>query len=342
MIQSSKVLRALYFIFVISLVVRNGVHYMMLPNYTYVSSVVVARRGGDSPAASSSSPTGKPLNQLPYENLSNQLNNSYTEKGEHHEASNTQQNCQLRDLSNHTVAKVGYVHRTLLKTHLKESSCLFFECNRNDTYCDNELPTNYDGPKPPCCNHILRDMSRIFDEMMCNLGLEYSAAFGTLLGLRRSDHLIPWTIDNDYIIPSKDVANAMVSLWDTKKTGMAHIFQGMNRMCLTPYFAGGALQRKWERPAPGPDKKDWDTLYASGLPYMDLYVGHMDPSGLFASIDHCRHLYKDIFPTKRELVYFPANSDQVLRTFYGRDWRIPQIDKNPHGGKVCPYGPTYQ
>eukprot|EP00978_Attheya_sp_CCMP212_P000252 scaffold481_cov63-Attheya_sp.AAC.13 len=181
-------------------------------------------------------------------------------------------------------------------------------------------------------------MSRIFDEMMCHLGLDYSVAFGTLLGLRRSDRLIPWTIDNDYIIPSKDVVNAMVSLWDTKKTGMAHIFQAINRMCITPDFAGGALQRKWERPALGPDKPNWDSLDLIGLPYIDMYVGRMEPAGGFATIHHCRHMYKDIFPTKRELVYnntftqnFPANSDQLLRTFYGRDWRTPRTDKNPHG-----------
>ena len=86
--------------------------------------------------------------------------------------------------------------------------------------CDNYDETNYNGPEPPCCVHILRDMARTFDETMCGLGLEYVATFGTLLGLVRSDRMIPWTSDIDYIIPSKHVANAMVDLWDTNATAL--------------------------------------------------------------------------------------------------------------------------
>lgn len=209
------------------------------------------------------------------------------------------------------------------------------------------LPTNFDGPNPPCCTHILRDMTRIFDETMCSLGLDYSAAFGTLLGFRRDDRIIPWTSDVDYIIPSKDVANAMVSLWDSKKTGMAHIFQGINRMCVTPDFAGGALKNKWGLDKPPQHEFNLDF---SGLAYIDFYVGFNETnSALFGTIDHCRHLYSDVFPTKREMVYnktftqnFPANPDQLLRTFYGKDWRIPPSSKSSHGDRLCPYGPTYK
>ena len=50
---------------------------------------------------------------------------------------------------------------------------------------------------------------------MCSLSLDYSVVFGTLLGFRQGDHLIPWMGDLDYVIPSEDVANAMVALWDT-------------------------------------------------------------------------------------------------------------------------------
>ena len=37
----------------------------------------------------------------------------------------------------------------------------------------------------------IRDMNRIFDDEMCSLGLDYFAAFGSLLGLRRADRFIP-------------------------------------------------------------------------------------------------------------------------------------------------------
>ena len=259
------------------------------------------------------------------------------------------QKCQLRDLTNCSPSKVGALHRTSISTHLKESNCLLYECTKDAAECDNTLPTNFDGPNPPCCTHILRDMSRIFDETMCSLGLDYSVAFGTLLCFRRGDRLIPWTGDNEYIIPSQDVANAMVALWDSKKTGMAHIFQGINRMCVTPDFAGGVLQRKWGRRSPDFWRSDWDTLWMSGLPYIDFYRGYKVNSTIFGTIHNCRHLYSDIFPTKRELVYnntfaqnFPANSDQLLRTFYGKDWRIPRSDKKPNGDESpCPHGPMY-
>jgi hypothetical protein len=39
---------------------------------------------------------------------------------------------------------------------------------------------------------------------MCYLGLEYLPAFGMLLGLARSDRLIPWTSDNDYMVSTND------------------------------------------------------------------------------------------------------------------------------------------
>ena len=258
------------------------------------------------------------------------------------------QKCHLRDVSTYAVRAVGDMHRTLLKTHLKDANCLFFTCSKDDTHCDNILPTNYDGPEPPCCVHILRDMARIFDDAMCSLGLDYSSAFGTLLGLRRADRLIPWTIDNDYIIPSKDVANAMVSLWDTETTGLAHIHQDINRICITDSFAGGKLQRKWSIPPPVPGTYQSDTLYARGFPYIDLYVGRNTSQDMFGEIEGCRHLYRNIFPTKRMLVYngtfaqnIPANPEQLLRTYYGKSWSIPRSDKNPHGASPCPYSPTH-
>ena len=256
--------------------------------------------------------------------------------------------CHLRDLSTYAVSAVGDMHRTLLKTHLKDANCLFFTCSKDATHCDHMLPTNYDGPEPPCCVHILRDMARIFDDAMCSLGLDYSSAFGTLLGLRRADRLIPWTADNDYIIPSKDVANAMVSLWDTETTGLAHIYQGINRICVTDSFAGGKLQRKWSIPPPVPGTDQYDTLHLRGFPYIDLYVGRNTSQDMFEEIEGCRHLYRDIFPTKRMLVYngtfaqnIPANPEQVLRTYYGKSWSIPRSDENPHGATNCPYSPTH-
>ena len=255
--------------------------------------------------------------------------------------------CELRDLSDFSTKKVGHRYdASFVSNDMIASNCLFYNCTTDLNQCNNALPTNFDGPSPPCCTHILRDMARVFDDAMCSLGLDYAVGFGTLLGLRREHRIIPWTIDNDYIIPSKDVASAMVSLWDSKKTGMAHIFQGINRMCVTPDFAGGELAKKWSLNKPPHHQKALDL---AGFAYIDFYLGYNDTSALFNTIGRCQHLYSDIFPTKRELVYngafaqrFPANSEQLLRTFYGKEWRIPPANKSPHGNITpCPYGPTH-
>eukprot|EP00985_Skeletonema_marinoi_P026369 scaffold20416_cov73-Skeletonema_marinoi.AAC.1 len=97
--------------------------------------------------------------------------------------------CPLRDLSFFKSEQIGKQYFDAVPKTLdgSGSNCLFFECNQDINECDNADPTNYDGQKPPCCTHVLRDMNRIFDEEMCSLGLDYFAAFGSLLGLRRAD-----------------------------------------------------------------------------------------------------------------------------------------------------------
>merc|ERR1740139_1826390 len=115
--------------------------------------------------------------------------------------------CDRRDLSNYTATVDGYLTR-LPSGNLTNTDCLTFNCTTSES-CDNYLPTNYDGPDPPCCASVLRDMARIFDDTMCDLGLDYVAAMGTLLGLVRSDRLIPWTSDNDYLVPPNSM-KAMV------------------------------------------------------------------------------------------------------------------------------------
>lgn len=216
----------------------------------------------------------------------------------------------------------------------RRANCLNFNCSKDISHCDNISPTNYDGPEPPCCVHILRDMAQTFDEAMCNLGLDYVTGFGSLLGLVRGGRFIPWTIDDDYIIPSKNVYNAMVKLWDAKKTGLNHLFQLMPRMCITPDFANGQL-KKWEI-STRPQK-----IYNEGFPYIDLYVGQ-NVSSMFQDFSICRHEFNDVFPTKRVKVYngtftqnFPANPEQLIKKYYGKNWKTPRSDKSAHGSKLC-------
>ena len=172
-------------------------------------------------------------------------------------------------------------------------------------------PTNYDGPDRPCCVHILRDMAKVFDEEMCRLGLDYTASFGTLLGLQREGRLIPWTMDNDYSLTTQN-ANAMVRHWDTNSTGLTHFFQEINRMCITKDFAGGKLQ-KWELP------------YFRPKPCTDFYIGNNNGSMFHENFGDCIHNFTDVWPSQRRLVYngsfyqnVPAHPDRVLERYYGK------------------------
>ena len=97
-----------------------------------------------------------------------------------------------------------------------DNNCLKFECDRDIDRCDTMEQTNYEGPTKPCCVHILRDMAKAFDDVMCELGLEYYASYGMLLGLIRADKLIPWTADNDYIV-TKQTISALLALSEEEK-----------------------------------------------------------------------------------------------------------------------------
>eukprot|EP00985_Skeletonema_marinoi_P022882 scaffold14830_cov103-Skeletonema_marinoi.AAC.3 len=239
--------------------------------------------------------------------------------------------CPLRNLASFKNGRVGRKYFDAVPKTLEESNCLFFDCTQDVAACDNGDPTNYDGPKPPCCTHVLRDMHRIFDEEMCSLGLDYFAAFGSLLGLRRADRFIPWSIDGDLIIHSVEAMNALVMLWDS----------------------GGLMKWAYSEDRYRKAIEEWDRNWDLGFPYMDLYLGRLVENGKILELGQfghkCLHYYKDVFPTQRKLVYngqftmnFPPNPDQLLRTNYGNGWRFPpsEKDKKEHGGRMCPYGPA--
>jgi UDP-sugar transporter A1/2/3 len=256
--------------------------------------------------------------------------------------------CPQRDLSPFTIKRIGKQYFDQVPKTVEGSNCLLFDCNQDVAECDNENETNYNGEKPPCCTHVLRDMTRIFDEELCALGIDYHVAFGTLLGLRRADRFIPWSADTDIMLHSEEAMNALAMLWDSQKTGMSHHYSLINRMCITPEFAGGGL-KKWaydeERYRQAID--GWDNKWNLGFPYLDLYVFRVSKDGNMLQWSRCRHYYKDTYPTERKPVYggqfalnFPPNPDQILRTNYGNEWRFPPAEKEKHGVKIpCPYGP---
>ena len=237
--------------------------------------------------------------------------------------------------------------------------CRPFKCTKDESTCDNIHPTNYDGPNPPCCTHILRDLVQVFDETMSTLNLDYVVSFGTLLGLARSDRIIPWTGDNDIIIRDATTAKTMVHLWNTTdayKKGLNLLLEGILRLCITPKFAQGKIEQWLDKGRK--NCRGW--LYSCEVPYIDFYVGKNISDNQYGEEDEiwynevgeCKHYYKDVFPSQRRTVYngtfsvnVPANPEQLLRTYYGIDWATPPEMKDAHGlgWKIgeCPYGPSH-
>lgn len=229
------------------------------------------------------------------------------------------------------------------------SQCIDFKCSKDIDFCDNTSPTDYDGYGglgfAPCCTHILRDILTVFDGTMSELGLDYFVGFGTLLGLIRSDRVIPWTIDNDIVVEQRTL-RAMAELWNEENTGLRFAFPrsgkaqgGIPRMCVTQNFAGGGLL-KWKA-----TQKLAKAFHNRGFPYLDFYIGkNMSRNTWGNEYWRCRHFHSDVFPTKRQLVYggqfalnFPRKPETLVERYYGLDWRTPQQEKKSHGNfrQIC-------
>jgi hypothetical protein len=216
--------------------------------------------------------------------------------------------------------------------------CLRFECQKHSPACDSMDQTSYEGDQPPCCSHVLRDMAKAFDDVMCELGLEYFAAYGTLLGLLRSDKLIPWTIDNDYLV-TKDTLSVLFNLTPAHynatfgKHGLSFFQDRLLRLCVTPDFVTGKLAR-WRSKKSG--------YYPLILPYSDLFVADVDETGMLWDELGCFHPVDDIRPARRQSAYngtlhvwVPNNGAAVIERVYGRNWRKPDAKKSEHGNTNC-------
>jgi hypothetical protein len=161
---------------------------------------------------------------------------------------------------------------------------------------------------------------------MCYLGLEYLPTFGMLLGLARSDRLIPWTSDNDYMISTSD-HDGHAYLWDSAshlEHGLLLVYDGMDRMCVNPSFANGKLLR-WKG-------KGTERYVTSGYPYTDFYVGDYDREPVCGKGSKCAHHVTR--PYERKAFYngtlhlnFPSKPQDILTVLYGSDWKVPDPKK---------------
>lgn len=240
-----------------------------------------------------------------------------------------------RDLSKHTrVHKpVKHVYRSYWP------QCFRFQCLTNEAQCDNTDQTNFNGPEPPCCIHILRDMAREFDRICCHLGLEYFPSYGMLLGLVRSDRLIPWTGDNDYMMEDKAM-HALEDLWELTKSLTHGIelfrYHKALRFCVTPEFASGKLKR-WK------EKTDRKKRYGLRYPFTDIFSFTTSQSGRFITDQRkCVFNATQIRPSVRTKIYnntmyqnFPREPEAAVANIFGPQWKTPDPDKSHSGNTFC-------
>ena len=219
--------------------------------------------------------------------------------------------------------------------------CLRFQCSKDHTRCDTLEATNYDGPTPPCCVHILRDLAQAFDAMMCEFGLEYFVTYGMLLGLHRSDRLIPWTIDNDYIATRSTIQYLMTAKENSAqqavfaKHGLYLVQDNFFRVCPAHTFAGGQLAAKWTNTT----SKGWYPLLHQ---YSDIFVADVDSTGQHMLDElKCSHDLAD-HTLRRQAIYngsfhvsFPNHPEAVVAGVYGTNWRTPDAKKSEHGNTKC-------
>jgi len=227
-----------------------------------------------------------------------------------------------------------------VRSNYPYEQCLQYKCEReNYEQCDTVLPTNYDGPDPPCCVHILRDMAKAFDDAMCELGFEYFASYGMLLGLVRSDRLIPWTSDNDFVITKQTMAGIMALTPEGKAVfdqhGISILFDNFYyRVCITPAFMEGKLATSWV-------VEDDRTWYPLMYPYTDIFVAHEEEESMVDELG-CAHPIDVFRPALHMGVYnnafrvsVPHDAEAILGRLYGPQWRTPDAKKAPHGDTKC-------
>mmetsp|Transcript_19392 Transcript_19392/g.33279 ORF Transcript_19392/g.33279 Transcript_19392/m.33279 type:complete len:198 (-) Transcript_19392:63-656(-) len=193
-----------------------------------------------------------------------------------------------------------------------------------------------------------------------------------LLGLVRSDKLIPWTSDNDYIASKQTIAY-LLQINDEENAvfeehGLSFFFDmWYHRVCIMPNFMGGDLALHWT----DTDKTSASLLYPLVYIYADVFIGteveykkedggntgdnkdnnsnstkgqqqQKQSRTLIVDQLSCDHPVDYYRPAKRIGVYnnsftvsVPQNAKGWLERVYGQNWKVPDASKNPHGNTNC-------
>eukprot|EP01128_Nolandella_sp_AFSM9_P001601 TRINITY_DN1182_c0_g1_i1.p1 TRINITY_DN1182_c0_g1~~TRINITY_DN1182_c0_g1_i1.p1 ORF type:complete len:261 (-),score=32.91 TRINITY_DN1182_c0_g1_i1:38-820(-) len=213
----------------------------------------------------------------------------------------------------------------------------------SDEGCHGWEETNYDGPEPPCFTHVLRDMMREISAFLIEYNVEHYFGWGSLLGLVREDKLIPWTADNDLMIPYTELArfyqneNRMMDV--LRSRGISFLRLGSHRMCFNTAYLGGKLEGRWG------DYSGFGYRKGDHYPYTDLFVTKTvtqknGETGRY--FNSCFIPDNLVYPLRERLVYnntfsikVPANPEGWLERIYGKRWRVPDRKQSGHGTTSC-------
>eukprot|EP00584_Thalassiosira_punctigera_P008429 CAMPEP_0172531006 /NCGR_PEP_ID=MMETSP1067-20121228/4574_1 /TAXON_ID=265564 ORGANISM="Thalassiosira punctigera, Strain Tpunct2005C2" /NCGR_SAMPLE_ID=MMETSP1067 /ASSEMBLY_ACC=CAM_ASM_000444 /LENGTH=308 /DNA_ID=CAMNT_0013315327 /DNA_START=93 /DNA_END=1016 /DNA_ORIENTATION=- len=214
---------------------------------------------------------------------------------------------------------------------INKDACMQYKCDWNVSRCEkaNEDYYSPDAMNPPCCVDILRQINRAFDKEMNELGLDYTVMFGSLLGLMRSGDIIPWTGDNDYLVPGH-VLKQITEKWNEARSGLSLVHIYVYRLCVNENFMDGKLI-KWKMA----DRYKRKNIFSRKIPYADLYGGYsytgnatnIVTSGtpFYAFEPSCCVPVADIWPSSRAKfgeyeLNVPSNAEYILASLFGPDW----------------------
>lgn len=236
---------------------------------------------------------------------------------------------------------------SLSSTTLPKGSgqCLKMSCSRDVEKCDVK---NRGWEKEECCSHFLHRLLLAFDKMFKDLGLEYYASFGTLLGAVRDQGHIPWTADVDVVPTLSSLMKFLLTKGGAnevaKKYGL-HIFHwDIPRACL---LGPNAEKQKSE-----------DGLKVSA--YVDIYPLEMkietkenlsrlgkhvitnasNDTPFMGTFSLSRSVFFQALPIQKDALTihgskFPApqHIERYLTGFYGNDYMTPDKHRKSHGGE---------
>lgn len=183
----------------------------------------------------------------------------------------------------------------------------------------------------PCCHQNLLTILTAVHELLEQAKVHHWLAFGTLLGAVRSHKFIPWDEDIDIGILEDDFSKVISLAPRIRELGFipkAPIVIDKHHSLWVSLSRQFNLEKRLRIPINSP-------VYLSEVNslHVDLTVhGHDDKDVWDWEYPACRHSLEGVLDP--DTVVFegreypcPANPQDVLNAYYGKDWQTPKIKK---------------